>query len=153
MPLYLMRHAENINAQQNPKKPLSKQGILQAKSIANQAKHYIPELNQIIHSNKERAIQTAQTFKTIFNPSIPMTTSTDLSPEAEAQHWHSILLPEQNDLLIAHLPFLDRLIALLVTNNEDALIAQFDNASLFCLEKNTQTKTWSILWALKPISP
>lgn len=152
MPLYLMRHAENINAKQNPNKPLTKKGVLQAQSIANQAKHYIPELNQIIHSNKERAIQTAQYFQTIFNSSISMKTSTDLSPEAEAQHWHSILHPEHNELLIAHLPFLDKLLALLVTNNENASIAQFNHASLFCLEKNAQTKTWLILWALKPVT-
>ena len=110
MPLYLLRHAENFTEEQDPKKGLTPKGIEQIESVATQAKKYIHNLNSITHSDKHRAIQTAEYFNKTLNRNLTLTESLDLSPNADVKNWPPILEVQQNELLVGHLPFLDKLL-------------------------------------------
>lgn len=150
MPIYLMRHADNTTSEVNADKPLTEKGVHQTQSVATQAMNYIPKLNKIRHSNKLRAIQTATHFKALYNPKLSSLTLNHLSPNSEPDELIPLLNTDSNELFISHLPLLDKLCALLLTNNENKWITQFQHASLFCLNKLSTSEQWTISWALKP---
>jgi phosphohistidine phosphatase len=51
-------------------------------------------------------------------------------------------------MLVGHLPFLSRLVGLLVAGKPDAVVVRFRNAGIVCLRR--EEERWSVNWTVPP---
>ena len=52
-------------------------------------------------------------------------------------------------MIVGHLPFLGKLIALLVTGSEENEIVEFQFGSVVCIERRDDGK-WKVVWMITP---
>lgn len=120
MKLYLIRHGQAVEENVDPKRPLSGVGKEQAQRAADALKAKGAKIDEIWHSTKLRAKQTAEIIaKTLsvkkviekkgLNPNDPV------QPIAD-----DIKLSEANIAIAGHMPFLSKLASLLRTGSEEA---------------------------------
>ena len=53
-------------------------------------------------------------------------------------------------MVVGHLPFLERLIGLLVCGNPDQTVFKLQNSGILCLDRVPEVKNPVIRWALMP---
>jgi phosphohistidine phosphatase len=58
--------------------------------------------------------------------------------------------PAENTMLVGHLPFMERMTAFLITGSIDKPILKFQNSGIVCLDKDSDTQSWVIMWVLLP---
>ena len=94
-----------------------------------------------------RAIQTAQIIsKFISCPEIRE--RNDLNPlDSVSKFLEEIKSLNKNLMVVGHLPFLEKLAALLLTGTENYKIVAFKNSGIVCLE---YTDAWKIAWIITP---
>ncbi len=150
MTLYLVRHAEAKTEQEDPSRGLSGNGLSDIKKIAGHAAGLSIRVNQIFHSSKKRAMQTARVLAEYLHPDKGVAESDGLKPMDEPEIWAERLSSVQEDImLVGHLPYLGRLAALLVCGNKDRKVVNFKMAGIMCLERN-EDMSWSLEWMLIP---
>jgi len=63
----------------------------------------------------------------------------------------SEIIDSSEDLmLVGHLPFMARLTSYLITVSIDRPVFKFQNGGILCLDKDSDTGSWVIKWALMP---
>jgi phosphohistidine phosphatase len=144
--LYFAQHGLAVDKLENPERPLSETGIKQTEAIAKHLSIAGIVVNHIFHSGKLRASQTAEIFAEAIKHS--STSAIDgLSPNDDV----TLLAQNLNinhALYVGHLPHLEKLLAYLVTGNENGNIIKFQNSAVACLEKND--KHYQLKWYLTP---
>ena len=149
--LYFAQHGLAVNKAEDPERPLSKDGIEQTTSVANQLRAADIPVTNIFHSKKLRSQQTAEIFSSVLK-SIDLKQAKisgidHLSPNDDIslikQH-----LTASNALYIGHLPHIEKLVTSLITDDEDLNIIKFQNSAVICLEKK-ETR-YQILWYITP---
>ncbi len=149
MLLYLVRHAQSVQKDVNPKRPLSEEGKKTAKAVAS----YISEkklinVSRILHSGKERAKQTAEIFAEEMNCGDKVAEEDSLEPNADPGIWVSRLIDISDNLMITgHLPHLNKFATMLLSGNPQNDIFSFGNASLVCLKRN-ESREWHVNWMI-----
>ena len=144
--LYFAQHGLALDKLVNPDRPLSKAGIEQSSAIARQIQTSDITVSQIFHSGKLRAQQTAEIFAE--HLSVTSVTAIDkLSPNDDVRHI-SQNLQTSDALYVGHLPHLEKLVAYLVTGNENDSIIKFQNSAVVCLEKSENH--YQLRWYLTP---
>ena len=73
-----------------------------------------------------------------------------MDPLDDVQAFADRLRLEQDIMLVGHLPFLERLIGLLVCGNPDQMVFKLQNSGIVCLDRLAQVKNPVIRWALMP---
>jgi len=147
MKLYLVQHGLSLPEDVDPEKPLSHQGKEQARRAAEFLKAKSLQVDELWHSPKKRAVQTALIIsenilcshiqeRKDLNPSDPVK---DLPQEIESL--------SKNLMIVGHLPFLQKLASLLLSGREDSQFISFRNSGVICLE---HTDAWKVLWAVIP---
>jgi phosphohistidine phosphatase len=58
--------------------------------------------------------------------------------------------PDENVMLVGHLPFMERITSYLITGSIDQPLIKFQNSGIVCLDKDPETQAWVIKWALMP---
>ena len=58
--------------------------------------------------------------------------------------------PDENTMLVGHLPFMERMTAYLVTGITDKPVFKFQNSGIVCLNKDPDIGSWVIVWTLMP---
>jgi phosphohistidine phosphatase len=53
-------------------------------------------------------------------------------------------------MLVGHLPFMERLAALLVAGSQEKPVIRFQNAGIVCLDRDASRVNWVVRWALVP---
>ena len=144
--LYFAQHGLAVDKLENPERPLSETGIKQTEAIAKHLSIAGIVVNHIFHSGKPRASQTAEIFAEAIKHS--STSAIDgLSPNDEV----TLLAQNLNinhALYVGHLPHLEKLVAYLVTGNENSNIIKFENSAVACLEKSGTH--YQLKWYLTP---
>jgi phosphohistidine phosphatase len=144
--LYFAQHGLAVNKAEDPERPLSKDGIEQTTSVANQLRAADIPVTNIFHSKKLRSQQTAEIFSSILKQA-KISDIDHLSPNDDIslikQH-----LTTSNALYIGHLPHIEKLVTSLITDDEDLNIIKFQNSAVICLEKK-ETR-YQILWYITP---
>jgi len=150
MKLYLVRHGDYESKNDNPKKPLSEKGIRDIEKIADYSKRYMNiQIREIWHSGKLRARQTAKVMAKYIEPLHGRKQVKNLNPLDSPSHWGDYLKKEKDNLmLVGHLPYLAKLVALLVTGNEDNNIIRFQMGQMVCLTK--KNREWKVHWVITP---
>ena len=55
-----------------------------------------------------------------------------------------------NIMLVGHLPFMERLTSHLITGSIDDPVFKFQNGGIVCLDRDPDSGSWVIKWALMP---
>jgi phosphohistidine phosphatase len=147
MYLYLIQHGEAKSESEDPNRSLTERGRTETLRVANNARKLGVNPYKILHSEKLRARQTAEIMADILGVKKAEIAS-GLNPNDDVHPWAGHISKENQDIMIVgHLPFMDRLVSLLVCGNENAGVILFRYSAIICLEQK-QGSRWSIHWIL-----
>lgn len=151
MNIYLVQHGNPVPKEEDPDRPLSAQGRIDVEKMAAFLKRSGVRIEEVIHSTKTRARQTAELIADILNPGITPMEKRGLSPMDDVQVIAEEIDQSQKDLMIVgHLPHLAKLSSFLITEREDRPIIKFRQGGVVCLQRDQEYKGWTIAWVLIP---
>ncbi|MGD9055151.1 MAG: phosphohistidine phosphatase SixA [Desulfobacterales bacterium] len=150
MALYLVQHGKSLPKDQDPDQGLSEEGKAETELIAETAREKGITVSQIKHSVKTRARQTAEILARALNPNQGVQEIIGIKPMDDVAEVAAGLDPAENTMLVGHLPFMERMTAFLITGSIDKPILKFQNSGIVCLDKDSDTQSWVIMWVLLP---
>jgi phosphohistidine phosphatase len=149
MEIYLVQHAEAKSKQQDPERPLSEKGRLDAVDVAGLAARLGFQVNQIRHSGKTRAEQTASILGEALSPAKGVVAAPGLGPVDDVMPMgRELSAATEPVMLVGHLPFMERLAGYLLVGNPDDPVVHFHNAAIVCLVWGHDR--WQVDWILTP---
>jgi phosphohistidine phosphatase len=154
MKLYLVQHADAVAASVDPERPLSTGGTKIARALAEACARYRLEAAEVIHSGKARARETAEAISEACNLEVRSTAGLD--PLDPVQPFASQCASMHSAIVVGHLPFLERLAALLLAGREEPPVLAFQRGGMICLERRGAPDTgnafgvWCLLWTAFP---
>jgi phosphohistidine phosphatase len=151
MKLYLVQHGEAVPKTEDPERPLSMQGRRDVSAVAGLLQSAGVRVERVWHSGKTRAEQTARLLAGAVLPRGRKPQAIEgLGPNApvtefsiDADVW------EEDTLVVGHLPFMARLVALLTTGDSERDIVAFYPGGVVCLER-ADAGHWVLLWMIRP---
>ncbi len=147
MYVYLMQHGEALSEENAPGRPLSLTGIEQAKATALFAYRAEIRIPTIYHSGKLRARRSAELLSDEVGGEV--VAREGLEPKDDVAAVADWLQGQEEDLaLVGHLPFLDRLVGLLVTGDPARSVVSFRNGVLVRLLRVEDG--WRVDWMARP---
>jgi len=150
MKLYLLQHAKALTAQQDSARPLSEEGRRELRKVAAFIKSLDLSVDYLWHSDKLRAVQTAESLSGAVKVKKAVSESNNLGPNDDVATIRDELVSGQRDIMIVgHLPFLSKLTSLLLTGSESANPVGFRNAGIVCLNCAEENQ-WQIDWMVTP---
>lgn len=151
MKLYCVRHGEALSAEANPQRPLSDHGKLEIKKLAGYLTRLHLKISHILHSNKLRAIETAEIIATELSIKKVTHCETILNEDADIESILEVIRTQnENTMLVGHLPFMYKLINALLVNDQDFYpLVNFFPGSVVCLEYS-EDQHWMIDWIIHP---
>ena len=145
-----MRHGEAVQGANDSQRPLSVKGKQESAKVGQFLLRKKVEIDIFYHSAKQRSQETAWIVKDILNPKAQFKMRDDLAPYGSAQSVMEDIQSWKNTVMIvSHLPFLPRLISLLVTGREDANIIGMPTGSVVVLAKDSSPH-WRIQEIILP---
>lgn len=150
MALFLVQHGKSLPKAVDPDQGLSKDGITEVKRIAETAKAYGVCVAGIVHSGKKRARQTADIFAAALSPAKGVSEQSGLKPMDDIEIFAETVDTNARLMFVGHLPFMEKLTALLIAGTAEKPVFQFQNGGLVCLDIHPVSKSWVVKWALMP---
>ncbi len=150
MALYLVQHGKALPKEIDPEQGLSDEGRAETEKIAAAARKRGVRIARIVQSGKKRAAQTAEIFAAALQPEGGAQKGDGLNPLDDVTAFAEKIDASENLMLVGHLPFMERLVALLVTGRIDQPVLRFQNSGIVCLDKDAGSDRWSIRWTLFP---
>ena len=150
MHVYLVRHGKASKDPSIPtdeERPLTKRGRADVKAIARFMANAGVQVHQIRHSGLVRARETADIFAQHLNPPggvIPVSGLHYDDPVDELAN--ELSLEMQPVMLVGHSPFMERLVAAMLTLNQGRIPVWFATSSTACLDY--VEGAWSVKWVL-----
>ena len=149
MDLYLVQHGEAKSEAEDPERPLTDQGIETVRKMASWADQVALKVDQIRHSGKRRAEQTATLLAERLSPANGVIAVEGLRPNDDVRPVAEALGAEHGPvMLVGHLPFLSRLASLLVAGNHEGGVVRFRQAGIVCLSQ--EEGKWAVNWVMSP---
>lgn len=150
MRLFLVQHGEAVSKDIASEQPLTEKGKKDSEKTARFLKTSGMSIDVILHSEKRRAIETAYIFKDILLPKDGIQQKDGLSPNDAADNIFAVLASMKKDIMIVgHLPFLQKLISLLLLNSESYKIVKFNMGGVVVLEQSEEGK-WQLIFKIVP---
>ncbi len=150
MALFLVQHGKSLPKDVDPDQGLSEEGVTETERIANVAKDYGINVKAIKHSVKTRARHTADIFATALKPAGGTEEIAGIKPMDDVSAVAENIDSEDDDMLVGHLPFMERMTSFLITGSIENPVFKFQNSGIVCLDQDRETKSWFIKWALMP---
>ncbi len=138
MEIYLMQHGQAVSDQEDPARPLSREGVEQIRFSARAVQRLGLSFDVIICSPKRRSHQTAALVaEAIRYPYSDILESDTVLPKAGADALMQKLSQMIADkvLIVGHLPHLSTLASRLLGCEGDIL--RFENGGLACIERGS----------------
>jgi len=154
MRLYLVQHGEAVNASVEAEKTLSPKGLRDIRALAEASARHRIEAAEVIHSGKARARQTAEMLAEALN--LPVRKAAGLDPLDPVRPFADDCAAMRSTVVVGHLPFMERLAAILVAGHEDPPVLAFQRGGMACLERRGPPEpdapfgAWCILWTAYP---
>jgi len=151
MNVYLVQHAQAKTEQEDPERSLSERGWSDIKKVAAFISQKCDiSVKEIFHSGKTRAKQTAEVLAEQLSSSIKISETDGLKPLDEPSIWADRLAKRTEDIiLVGHLPHLSKLAALLLCQDADKEVVEFQMGGIVCLGTE-KSGSWSIRWMVTP---
>jgi phosphohistidine phosphatase len=150
MQLYLVQHGAAKSDAEDPQRRLTAEG---AKTVERMAEHLSVlrlRVVRIEHSDKERARQTAEIMAAHLCPAEGTRQVTGMAPNDEVGPMRERLQDESESLMmIGHLPYLSRLVSVLLGVQQDRTLVTFQMGGVVHLERD-DNREWRLRWILVP---
>ena len=150
MKLYLVQHGDAVAKEVDPKRPLSDRGRKDVGPVGRflaEARVCIPI---ILHSGKRRAEQTAELLATAVGASASPEKISGISPlDPVAPFAQTVNRWTSDTMVVGHLPFVGKLVSLLVAGNEATSVVAFRPGTIVCLEQDDDAR-WGLVWMIRP---
>ena len=149
MILYLVQHGEAKSEAEDPERSLTEAGAAVVERMADWAARTGLVVEQIRHSGKRRAEQTASILAKRLKPAHGVAAIGGLNPGDDVRATAKNLQSGQGEvMLVGHLPHLSRLANLLLIGDPEGSIVRFRNAGIVGL--SSQEGKWGLDWAITP---
>ncbi len=149
MKLYLVQHGDALAKDVDSDRPLSNVGHAEVGQLAELLTGHM-SVSRVLHSGKTRAQQTAEIFTAIIAGEFPVEAISGIGPNDPVEKFANQLMDWDEDILvIGHLPFMARLVSLLVTGSEDMGVISFTPGSIVYLE-SIDDGHFQVQWMLRP---
>jgi phosphohistidine phosphatase len=150
MKLYLVQHGKALSKKENPERPLTQGGRVDAQHMGRFLKQANVSVGRMIHSGKLRAQQTAEllAIEIGFTSEPEVSGLLDPNDNPAAFDWQSESW-DVDTLIVGHLPFMARLVSHLLINDQDSVLVSFQPGSVVCLEHREDTQ-WQVGWMICP---
>jgi phosphohistidine phosphatase len=143
--IILVHHGDAVGSDVDPMRPLSSIGREATERLAAAAALRGVKPDAIWHSGKLRARQTAEIFWRACNPFASMTIERGLLPDDPPQWIRDRLTAESRSILVVgHMPYLPRLLAMLTGEREDTRAASFPMHG--CVVLDPDGDRWKEIW-------
>ena len=150
MRIYLVQHGEARSEQEDPRRTLSDKGIGEVQKVAEFLRPLALAVDTVWHSGKARAKQTAELLAEALGAQARVVAREGLGPkDPVAAAKEALEHAAGNVMIVGHLPFLGKLVALLVTSREELEIVKFQYGSVVCLERRVGG-SWKVGWMITP---
>lgn len=145
MDLYIVRHGDALPGGVDVARPLSDLGRAEVEAVAQILKERGVSVRQIRHSGRERARETASIIGAALEPPAGVIVTPGIHPDDPVDPFGLSLFGERESLmLVGHLPFVARLVGLLVTGNSTRTPVSFPTATVACLRG--EDDNWELVW-------
>jgi phosphohistidine phosphatase len=150
MKLYLVQHGEACSKEVDPERPLTDRGREDIERLAAFLGRAGVEVERVIHSGKLRAAQTADLLAAAVAPFVELEVDERIHPNDDPQaiDWQQ-QTGGRDAMLVGHLPFMARLVSLLLAEDPDRPIAAYRPGTVVCLESGAEGG-WQIDWMIRP---
>jgi phosphohistidine phosphatase len=149
MNVYLVQHAEAKSKEQDPDRPLTKRGRRDAEAVAAAAARLGVQVDQIRHSGKTRARQTAEILGQALSPANGIVAMSGLGPADDVGPVASELAAVADPImLVGHLPFMQRLAGQMLAGDPDCAVVEFTYAGMVNLARHEGG--WRVQWVVTP---
>lgn len=149
MKVYVMQHARAVLGERDSDRLVADRGRRATDEVADVVAGLGVSVEQIWHSNKTRARQTAEIMADAIVVTRGVVAVSGLAPlddvEAIGQELNKTSHPT---LFVGHLPFLECLVGWLLTGDASQAVTNFTNSGMVCLAKNGEH--WQAVWILTP---
>lgn len=150
MRIYLVQHGRPVSKEEDPDRPLSDPGSKDVVKIAQFLEKCDILVDEIIHSGKTRARQTAEIISSRIKSGYEPRQMEGLSPLDDPGYIADEIIARGKDvMLVGHLPHLAKLTSHLLTGNESTNIARFRQGGVVCLSR-MEGEEWAIDWMIVP---
>jgi phosphohistidine phosphatase len=123
---------------------------LDVEQVAKWAREHGLRVARIIHSGKKRALQTAEIFAAALKPEGGVVVQEGLKPLDDPAVFAATIADTDNLLVVGHLPFMEKLVAYLVTGSMEPLVLKCINGGIVCLDREPINGHWCIKWTIVP---
>lgn len=145
--LYLVRHGEAKPKEEDPERGLTDAGREDVTKMAAWAAAVGIQVDEIRHSGKLRAQQTAEVF--VEHLRVQAAEASGLAPNDDVKGIAKAIKSEPDSImLVGHLPFLERLAAKLITGDAETGILTLDAGAL--LELTRVDDAWKATCLMQP---
>ena len=146
--LYILRHGDAKPKHEEPERVLSPGGRQEVEAVSRVFSRLNPQIDAIWHSGKARAEQTADILGAHLRRKGRVEAHPGLDPNDPVQPLvEEIGQRDSNLVIVGHLPYLGKLISVLILGKEQNLL-DLPSAGLVCLENINGT--WILDWFLTP---
>jgi len=150
MALFLAQHGKSQPKDMDPGQGLSPEGIVEVERMATSARAQGLRVGRIVHSTKKRARQTAEIFAAALEPAGGVLEQEGLKPLDDPAAFAATIAETDDLLVVGHLPFMEKLVAYLVTGSMEPFVLKFINAGIVCLDRDPAGGRWFIRWTIVP---
>ena len=149
MKLYLVQHGDALDKDVDPDRPLSNVGHAEVGQLAELLAGHM-NISRVLHSGKTRARQTADIFTAIIAGEFPVEEISGIGPMDSVEGFVNQVMKWNEDILVVgHLPFMDKLVSLLVSGSTDKGIVSYTPGSIVFLE-SAGDGHFQIQWMVRP---
>jgi phosphohistidine phosphatase len=150
MYVYLVQHGASKSEAEDPRRGLTEEG----KRVVTQMAGYLAAievtLDRIEHSEKLRASQTAEILATQLKPQEGTRLVSGMAPNDDIGPMRARLQVEEKDvMLVGHLPYLSRLLSVLLGADKERTLVEFQMGGVIRLARS-ESGEWSLQWAVPP---
>ena len=150
MRVYLVQHGQSKSEEEDPQRRLTDKGIGEVQKVADFLRSLELKVEAVWHSGKPRAQQTAELLAEAVSARDRVAQREGLGPKDQVAPMKQRLEKTGGDVMIVgHLPFLSKLVALLVTGSDANEIVEFRFGCVVCIERRDDGK-WKIAWMITP---
>jgi phosphohistidine phosphatase len=145
--LYIVRHGEAKPKDEDPERGLTEAGHAKVSRMANWVAASGIRVGEIRHGGKLRAQQTAEIFAGALGAHAH--TTPGLAPRDDCASIARAIASEDGEIMmVGHLPFLERLAALLTVGNADSNVVTLGAGAL--LELTLADDAWRVTCLMQP---
>ena len=150
MRLFIVQHGNALPKEVDPERGLRESGKQDVANVAAFLTRGNVQVEWIFHSGKKRAWETAELFRECLIGDGHFDERDGIAPlDPVVPVVKEIQNLSKDTMFVGHLPFVGKLVAHLITGNEDIGVVSFTPGTVVCLERD-ENEIWSVAWVVRP---